>query len=866
MTRTPSRKDVAQHLLRLQNASESFQGFVELFFPDRTFPEFQLHLLNILDRFEKNQLDEQNLLITMPPRFGKALALDTPILTTEGWSTMHEVQPGQYVFDEHGRPTRVVAKSPVWRSRPTYACRFDTGETIIADAAHEWPVRFCRKQAVSRHETKALHDYYQSTQDPRKPAIRAAGPLTLPHKELPIDPYVLGVWLGDGRRQSAVICSADQFIVDEIKRIEGAVTHCARRGCFMHFRPGPSIRAGVARAATFQARLRSLALLDNKHIPGAYMTASPDQRLALLQGLIDTDGHIAPNGTVEFSNSNERLARDALALIQSLGVKASFHTCVTASGRPGYRIHFYHAEAARLPRKRKRCRHQERSPTHYMVIEPAGFADTVCIEVDSPSHLFLAGRSLIPTCNSEYCSLFFPSYFIARNPARYIMSSSYNTQLATDFGRQIRTIVEDPLVRQAFPNFHLSPDSRSAEVWRTEDNGAYFGVGLGGTTTGRPANLLIVDDPIKSREEADSMLIRNRVWNYFTSALSTRLQPQPDGTPGKRIVILTRWHPDDLAGRIMQSSEWKEGLWKHVNFQAIVERDTKVRVPRSALPKDDPRHISSIALVSSGKRYVTEPREESLWPERFPLKDLQRRRALNEREFTSLYQQKPYIPGGNLIKADWWRNTPADMPIQQLPTIVIGVDTAFKSKEQNDYSCAIVAGIDQLGDIHIIDVVRGKWEYPDLKRRLIQLNNQWRGRGLRAFYVEDKASGQSIIQELRKTAGLSVIPYKVTFDKVARVNAILPLIEGGRVHLSEEARWLDPFVEECTAFPNATNDDQVDALTIVLDVLSKTGLVTAWEDLAQVSAQPLDPVSLKARSLSELVNHNQPNFKGYGVI
>jgi predicted phage terminase large subunit-like protein len=232
-------------------------------------------------------------------------------------------------------------------------------------------------------------------------------------------------------------------------------------------------------------------------------------------------------------------------------------------------------------------------------------------------------------------------------------------------------------------------------------------------------------------------------------------------------------------------------------------------------------------------------REVSLWPERFPLEDLKRRERLNPREFASLYQQSPYVLGGNLIKTQWWQRYPIDVNPNTFPIIIIAVDTAFKKTETSDYSVAVVAGIDNIGDIYILDVQRGKWEYPDLKRRLVALNNRWRGHGLRAFYVEDKASGQSIIQDLKRESGLAIVPYKVVFDKVARVNSILPLIEGGRVHLPDEAPWLDAFVEECVTFPGSTHDDQVDALAMALDVLARTGITHQWESLDQVTGSPL---------------------------
>ena len=159
---------------------------------------------------------------------------------------------------------------------------------------------------------------------------------------------------------------------------------------------------------------------------------------------------------------------------------------------------------------------------------------------------------------STYGSVIFPTYFMAKKPNRFIMSTSYNSQLATDFGRQVRDLAKEPQVEQVFPDFEMSQDSRAVDQWRTTCGGAAYFIGVGGTTSGRAANLLLLDDPLKSREDAESATQRNKIWNYYVSALSTRLQPDIDNIPPAQIVILTRWHPDDPAGRLMETDDWKE--------------------------------------------------------------------------------------------------------------------------------------------------------------------------------------------------------------------------------------------------------------------------------------------------------------------
>ena len=469
---------------------------------------------------------------------------------------------------------------------------------------------------------------------------------------------------------------------------------------------------------------------------------------------------------------------------------------------------------------------------------------------------------------STFGTVLFPSYFMARDPRRYVMSCSYNAQLATDFGRQVRSVVENKSVAQAFPDFTLSQESRAADVWRTEIGGAYFAVGVGGTTSGRPANLLLVDDPVKSREEAESMTQRNKTWNYYTSALATRLQPDQGNNPPKQIVILTRWHPDDLAGRLMQSEDWKEGRWKHINFPAIKTVNGR-KITRRELPEDHPDHLSSeqYRATAPGKREVYIEEEAALWPERFSLEDLKRRQRLNPREFASLYQQQPYIEGGNLIRTEWWQKYPDDLKPENFVSLVITADTAFKKTESADYSVMVVAGMDKNGDIYIVDVIRGKWDFPELKQRLIRENNRWRGKGLRAVYIEDKASGQSLIQELKRESGIAIIPYKVVHDKVARVNAILPLVEGGRVFIPNTANWLDEFIDETVSFPNGNHDDQVDAMTIALDVLSRTSVSPEAWALHSDPAQSLNNSGSKdfGKSLTKMVKAGTAAWRGWGL-
>jgi predicted phage terminase large subunit-like protein len=467
---------------------------------------------------------------------------------------------------------------------------------------------------------------------------------------------------------------------------------------------------------------------------------------------------------------------------------------------------------------------------------------------------------------SWLASTLFPVYYLARKPNRNVLATSYNQDLAKTFGRQTRDHAKEPIVHQAFPDFLMSEESKAVDDWRTTFGGSYYATGMGGSTTGRAATLLLVDDPVKAREEADSATQRNKTWSYYVSALTTRKQPEPDGTKPIEIVILTRWHPDDLAGRIIETEDWKEGAWHHINFPAVRKVEGKIKRSVASLPEDDPRHIPSgeLSSVAPSKRHYTEEVEEALWPTRFPLEELKKRERLDPREFSSLYQQSPYIQGGNLIKSSWWCN--ADQP--ECNTVIISCDTAFKKTETADYSVMMVLGMDDNSDIHILDIVRERYDFPELKRAAITLNAKWRGKGLRGMYVEDKASGQSLIQELRNQSGMAVIPVKVGTDKVSRLNAVLPLVEGGRVFLPNDAQWLDSFMDEAQSFPNGKHDDMIDALSMGLEAMSKMG--------GQASEMLNTPINMGSSLNTQFSQSDkawwekdiksEPNFTGWGEL
>lgn len=359
---------------------------------------------------------------------GKGLALDTPLPTPTGWTTMGAAAVGDMVLDETGAPCRVTAASEV-RHRPCFRLRFDDGSEIVADDVHRWRTfdsselsaltrltpewrenRRCRR--ASKSSRVLSPDFHAEPptgtvrntaeiaaslkhRGRRNHAIRLAGALDLPPASLPVDPYVLGIWLGGGTTQAATVTTIDQPVLDEI----AVAGHRHALACRSD--------TSTWRVFGLQAELRALGVLGNKHVPSAYLRASMPQRLALLQGLMDSDGHAALDGGCEFDSTSERLSLDTWELALSLGIKARLTTgTARLRGRAisrRWRVSFStDLPAFRLARKRQRQGCSRRALFRYIVgCDPVSSVPTRCIAVDSPTRMYLAGRQMIPTHNTD---------------------------------------------------------------------------------------------------------------------------------------------------------------------------------------------------------------------------------------------------------------------------------------------------------------------------------------------------------------------------------------------------------------------------------------------------------------------------------
>jgi len=376
---------------------------------------------------------------------------------------------------------------------------------------------------------------------------------------------------------------------------------------------------------------------------------------------------------------------------------------------------------------------------------------------------------------SELASIRFPAWYLGRHRQDQVIGCSYAEGLAYSNSFAVRETITDPRYQRLWD---IGLATSGAIRWQIEgkDNNraSYIAAGVGGGITGEGANLLIIDDPVKNKEEADSVVSRDRAWNWYRTVARTRLQPD-----AAIVLIMTRWHKDDLAGRILKLA--------------------------AENPQADQWEVLHLRAIEDG---------QALWPARYPVSDLENiRSTIGSRDFAALYQGDPVQAEGNIIKREWWKYYNVR---DEYTRLVQSWDTAFKSGQGNDYSvCSLWGESDSHFDL--IDVWRGRVEFPELERAVVSAYDRDKPS---AVLIEDAASGQSLIQSLKKRTKLPIKPVKVDRDKTARVNAVTPLIEAGRVRLPARARWLHDFIAEVSAFPNGEHDDQVDTMTQALTYMA----------------------------------------------
>lgn len=379
-----------------------------------------------------------------------------------------------------------------------------------------------------------------------------------------------------------------------------------------------------------------------------------------------------------------------------------------------------------------------------------------------------------------------PSWALGRHPHWRVILASYNDESAERFARRNKEKIRD--FGSNLFGVSIGKISRAKEFELSSKPGEIAGRlisrGIKAGVTGNPANLLIIDDPIKNREEADSTTYRDKVWNEWLNSFKSRL-----AAGAKVVVIMTPWHEDDMAARLLNAEK---------NIQLL-------RLPVEA-EEDDPLGRSP------GDALCPELGKDNSWLQQFKESYLNDAQG-GPRAWTALYQCSPRVEGGNLVKRDWWCYYDTKQ-VQQFSKSVISVDAAFKGKENNDYVAIEVWG--KLGnDYYLRYCLNRHMDFPETLDAIRTVRRLYPD--ARSVLVEDKANGSAIIQTLQKE--MFCIPVNPLGGKEARVNAVSPAIESGHVYLPQGEEWLAEFVDQFTAFPAGKHDDMVDSATQALSYL-----------------------------------------------
>lgn len=417
---------------------------------------------------------------------------------------------------------------------------------------------------------------------------------------------------------------------------------------------------------------------------------------------------------------------------------------------------------------------------------------------------------------STLASVAFPAWHLGNNPNHEFISCSYSGSLAMSFSRKVRHLLREPVYNKIFPEAQLDKDSQSIESWSTANGGGYVAAGVGGGITGKGANILVIDDPIKNRDDAESENNRELVWDWYTSTAYTRLSPG-----GGILLILTRWHDDDLAGHLLTAAKDGADQWEVVEYAAIAEEDETYRKAGEAL------HPS---------RYSEEALHQIM-------------RAIGPRDWSALYQQKPVSDEGDYFSREMIRYFDMDSLDTERLKYYCAWDLAIGKKDRNDFSVGLVVGVDEYDNMFVVDVVRGRFDGFELVENILDLYEVWKPGivGIEKGHIE-MALGPFLEKRIRERQ-----LYEAYFrdlkvgkrDKEARARAIQGRMQQGLVYFPRDSVWTGTLVTELLRFPNGTHDDQVDALAWIGLMMAEFATysepivhVASWRDKLKYITKP----------------------------
>ncbi len=465
---------------------------------------------------------------------------------------------------------------------------------------------------------------------------------------------------------------------------------------------------------------------------------------------------------------------------------------------------------------------------------------------------------------SMIASQYFPGWTLGHHPWIEIIAASYGSSLPNKFSRQVRSFLRDTKYKVLFPHATLDRANENVEGWSTTEGGGYIPAGVGGGITGKGAHLFIIDDPVKDAEEADSEQIRGTTWDWWGSTAYTRLAPNAGV-----LVIQTRWHDDDLSGRMI--TQMKEELRETAEMQEMWEaqgmspEEIQSNVDQ-AMREIDQWEIVEYPAISLDEEYLNQDgsvtttpkneaskflrgKNEALHPERFDYTRLMKiKRAIQPRHWSALYQQNPIPEEGMYFTKSMFRR--AGTPDFRTLPIVVCWDLAVGLKQQNDYTVGIVGCLDYYDQLHIIDMIRGKWDTDTIAETIIDVHDKYNKMttGNVRTGIESGSIQMSIMPHLKRCMKLkrifpSMIPedqIRPITDKLARARPLQGRMLQGSCFFPHDvnAPWMEPLMHELLRFPGGVHDDIIDAMAWMARVMAitpppkkdKPKILRSWKD------------------------------------
>lgn len=613
-------------------------NFARYMQPDLALEPFHVVYYTLLDKFAHGEI--KKMIVQMPPQHGKEISDNQIVATTKGLKKHGDLIVGDYVFGRDGTPVKVLWVSE--KTRSEYVVSFSDGAKIECHGNHEWTVYNRFRQKEETIETKHMASSTIYNGDGKRGSrykyqVDSNVCVMFDSRNVDLDPYVLGAWLGDGDSSCGIIHIGNNDV-----EIIGNSTY--------KFKESKGTTTRKFYSPKLNILLKNNGLIKNKHVPDMYKYNSVEVRKNVIAGLIDTDGYVYHrNGRITISNTNKRIIDDAAFILRSLGqsvVVCEFKPRVSSSGIVGKKIVYQLCfnPTMTFPTKVKRKKITKLSINKKRAIvsierkEGLGYGN--CIQVDGG--IYLVGDTFIPTHNSEGSSRKLPAFMLGLNPDTKICIGSYAATIARDFNRDVQRIIDTPRYRELFPGTYLNGSNvvtmantylRNSDVIEMVGHkGSLRVVGRGGSLTSKTVDVSILDDVYKDYAEGNSPIVRAAAWKWYTTVVRTRLH-----NDSQELIVFTRWHDDDLIGRIEKSGEtiidvkcWADlenvtpGAWVRINFEGL----------------------------KTGEPTEIDPREPgaALWESRHSKQKLEAQKALDPVQFQCLYQGNPGSAEGRLYQ------------------------------------------------------------------------------------------------------------------------------------------------------------------------------------------------------------------------